>query len=373
MSGSALIALVLWLAGQPQILFRPTAAEIRAAVVTLETNHGGSIGYSDPADLRNTALFTVQLHGDGRVVYEGRSGVRTMGRRAHEVPAAGVAALIDEFRRSDFLSLDEMYASVSRDGARKSSSHSEIATLTFSIGGRTRRVRAGYGTPMVVRDLQDRVIEVSDIRRYTGRSPRDLPPGIVRGRILDSSGQPLPGVTVRLLGSVVHEEVTDTDGRYVVTGVWPSSWWVTVRHDGYVAVNHDLEVTEQQLEVEWNLSMETADSKYLAADMVRQLKSIAPYLSGCGLVSVTPTESGWTEPSAEELQRSMDCLTKGRNLVWTAIQRPSYPWSADGLVRRIGAGVQRFSFENGRLQLDECPIPAIGIDPATGRRAFVCG
>ena len=48
-------------------------------------------------------------------------------------------------------------------------------------------------------------------------TPASAQEGTIAGRVLDAAGDPLPGVTVELLGSAPGEtrlEVTDREGRY---------------------------------------------------------------------------------------------------------------------------------------------------------------
>src|SRR5688572_30657601 len=54
--------------------------------------------------------YRMEIRGDGRVVYEGKSSVLVKGKLAWIVPPADVTALIDELRKSDFFELADEYS-----------------------------------------------------------------------------------------------------------------------------------------------------------------------------------------------------------------------------------------------------------------------
>jgi hypothetical protein len=61
--------------------------------------------------------YSLFIHGDGRVVYEGRHYVAVKGRRKTSVSKASVKRLFDEFYRTDFYLLKDRYDPVASDGA----------------------------------------------------------------------------------------------------------------------------------------------------------------------------------------------------------------------------------------------------------------
>ena len=62
------------------------------------------------------------------------------------------------------------------------------------------------------------------------------------GRVLDAAGDPLPGVTVEVLGSARGErrlEVTDLDGRYRIDDLPPGIYTVLFALPGFRLVGRD--------------------------------------------------------------------------------------------------------------------------------------
>ncbi|HEX3673262.1 MAG TPA: DUF6438 domain-containing protein [Rhizomicrobium sp.] len=60
--------------------------------------------------------YSVELHGDGTVLYDGRDCVAIMGPRTGHVPAAAVVGLVQQFRNADYFSLKENYVASITDG-----------------------------------------------------------------------------------------------------------------------------------------------------------------------------------------------------------------------------------------------------------------
>ena len=71
--------------------------------------------------------------------------------------------------------------------------------------------------------------------------------GAIAGRVLDVAGDPLPGVTVEVLGSAQGEtwlEVTDREGRYRVDDLPPGAYavWFTLPGFQWVVGDRDVDV-----------------------------------------------------------------------------------------------------------------------------------
>ena len=72
--------------------------------------------------------------------------------------------------------------------------------------------------------------------------------GTIAGRVIDSSGEPLPGVTVAAVGAWVAEPeprraVTDGQGRYHIAGLRAGTYTVTLRLPGFgTAVRYGADV-----------------------------------------------------------------------------------------------------------------------------------
>ena len=71
--------------------------------------------------------------------------------------------------------------------------------------------------------------------------------GAIAGRVLDVAGDPLPGVTVEVLGSAQGEtrlEVTDREGRYRIDDLLPGAYavWFTLPLFQWVVGDLDVDV-----------------------------------------------------------------------------------------------------------------------------------
>ena len=73
-------------------------------------------------------------------------------------------------------------------------------------------------------------------------TPASAQEGTIAGRVLDAAGDPLPGVTVELLGLAQGEtrlEVTDREGRYRIDDLPPDSYAVWFTLPGFHLVVRD--------------------------------------------------------------------------------------------------------------------------------------
>jgi len=157
-----------------------TESELQSAVISMTREDRCGFGQQDPTDIRQCPDYSISLSGDGTVQYEGRNGVRTLGKQTHQTSAKAVHDLVVEFEKSGFFSLNNRYEQVQVRGLIQTIDHAIATTVSISVAGRTKRVYDFYGTPEVLTRLERRIDEVSDSRRYTGRPPQvqDLKPEI---------------------------------------------------------------------------------------------------------------------------------------------------------------------------------------------------
>ena len=69
--------------------------------------------------------------------------------------------------------------------------------------------------------------------------------GVIKGRVVDESGMPLPGVTIRLVNIDRGREVTlttDKDGRFYRRGLQAVEYELVVQHEGYQPVNDKIKL-----------------------------------------------------------------------------------------------------------------------------------
>ena len=114
-------------------------------------------------DLTCCPVYSFTINGNGQVEYEGRMGVKVRGKKAHSVSAAQVEQLVEDFYRIDFFSLSDRYDDQRID-------HFNGVTIGLTVGDRTKSIYAGHGQPVELNVLLRKVIELSGISKYLGRS-----------------------------------------------------------------------------------------------------------------------------------------------------------------------------------------------------------
>lgn len=108
-------------------------------------------------------IYSVEIHGDGRVVYTGEGHVDVEGRHEYRIPVDDVRALLDQVRQEDLWSTDTEYMAGITDNP--------TYCLSIELGGQ-RHVITDYvgrmvGMPRAVQRVEDAVDKVSRAREWT--------------------------------------------------------------------------------------------------------------------------------------------------------------------------------------------------------------
>lgn len=114
-------------------------------------------------DLTCCTVYSFTINGDGRVEYEGTRGVKVRGKKAHSVSPGQVAQLVEDFYKIDFFSLSDSYIDHGID-------HYSSVTIVLTVGERKKIIYVAQGQPDELNVLLRKVIEVSGISKYLGRS-----------------------------------------------------------------------------------------------------------------------------------------------------------------------------------------------------------
>lgn len=108
-------------------------------------------------------IYSVEVFGDGRVIYDGDRYVDVIGRHEYRIPVEQVRGLLDTFRRSDAWSLESDYSAMTTD--------SPTYCLSIHLDGQERVIQdyvgLRVGMPQIVRHLQDAVDRISRAREWT--------------------------------------------------------------------------------------------------------------------------------------------------------------------------------------------------------------
>ena len=107
----------------------------------------------------------------GEVIYEGKAGVRQLGKASGKIPSHQVDALLSELEKSGYFSLASRYAAAEVACGRYSTD-SPTAITTVTLHGRTKRIEHDYGcgaAPGALVVMERRIDEVLGTGRWTGR------------------------------------------------------------------------------------------------------------------------------------------------------------------------------------------------------------
>jgi hypothetical protein len=125
--------------------------------------HGG------PSD-RVLPAYSVSVDEKGTVTYSGIRGVKVRGERLHSIPVGVVKALVAEFFRIDFFSLQGWYTSKKLpNGLSETIDHANGTTISIDVDGKTKKVYIFYGAPPELIELQHKLYEATQIAQYVGQ------------------------------------------------------------------------------------------------------------------------------------------------------------------------------------------------------------
>ena len=112
--------------------------------------------------------YTLTIHGDGRVEFNGKSHVAQLGAHESRVDADVIKALAGEFAKAKFLGLPEEYS-----GQNCSRYCTDMPTVIteLSVKEVTHRVKHYYGcggVPKALFELESGIDKLANTRRWTG-------------------------------------------------------------------------------------------------------------------------------------------------------------------------------------------------------------
>jgi hypothetical protein len=115
-------------------------------------------------------VYSVELDGTGRVLFEGKGFVEQTGRHEAQVPARDVQDLARRMETAGWFGLRDSYPPDATDHA------SVITSLT--VDGRTHRIEHNLGSraaPQVLTDLEQSIDSVARTARWLGAQPAPAP------------------------------------------------------------------------------------------------------------------------------------------------------------------------------------------------------
>ena len=121
--------------------------------------------------------YTITIHGDGRLEYEGKGHVMEKGERQGQIDADVVKALVTEFADAKFWTLPAEY---SDKNCSRYCTDMATAVTELSVKGATHRVKHYYGcggAPKALFDLESTIDKSAKVERWTGDTSKAGPFG----------------------------------------------------------------------------------------------------------------------------------------------------------------------------------------------------
>jgi hypothetical protein len=112
--------------------------------------------------------YTITIHGDGRLEYEGKGHVMEKGERQGRVEMDVIKALVMEFTNAKFWTLPAEY---SDKNCSRYCTDMATAVTELSVKGASYRVRHYYGcggAPKALFDLESTIDKSAEVERWTG-------------------------------------------------------------------------------------------------------------------------------------------------------------------------------------------------------------
>ena len=112
--------------------------------------------------------YSIVIHGDGKVLYEGRRYVAEKGKRQGRISAQQVKALFLEFDGIGFFSLQDRYDAIAADGA--------VTKTSIEASGRSKQVVNCHPSraPDGLYNLEKTIDEISNSSRWVKRTGQSV-------------------------------------------------------------------------------------------------------------------------------------------------------------------------------------------------------
>ena len=201
--------------------------------------------------------------------------------------------------------------------------------------------------------------------------------GSVAGKIGDTSGAPLPGVTVTATFDGRTQSVTtNSRGEYRLDGLAPGVYRLWASSPGFVTSTADRTIVEARRVTEWNVPMiaalRDAQQGLLIAMRAYVERFTGPQAVDCGQ-HLLPRPLAPID--AETMRRSLACGTEAMRRgkpFWTFWQQQGIDsWVAVGLLGTADGAFYRFDYDSApcggagcgdRFSIEPCSTPRIRMD-----------
>ena len=116
----------------------------------------------------NCPAYTVTIHGDGRVEYNGKTHVKEKGPREGRIEAGQIKSLLNEFATAKFFTLSENY---SGENCTRYCTDMPTAVTEINVREASHHVKHYYGcggAPRALFDLESAIDKLANVERWTG-------------------------------------------------------------------------------------------------------------------------------------------------------------------------------------------------------------
>lgn len=113
--------------------------------------------------------YSITIHGDGRVEYEGKNHVKTKGTQQGQIEKNQIRALVSEFAKTKFWEIDEAYSETKCKGRYCTDMATVITEIR--IKATVHRVEHYYGcggAPKSLFDLESQIDKSAHSEKWTG-------------------------------------------------------------------------------------------------------------------------------------------------------------------------------------------------------------
>jgi hypothetical protein len=111
--------------------------------------------------------YTIEIHGDGTVLYEGEGGVAVEGRQRGAISKEALQELVEVFRKADYFSLADGYISFTTDDATHTTSISFDDKAKWVVN----YIGSDVGMPRSVSELEAAIDRLSGASKWVMKQP----------------------------------------------------------------------------------------------------------------------------------------------------------------------------------------------------------
>ncbi|MFC2005424.1 DUF6438 domain-containing protein [Chloroflexota bacterium] len=107
-------------------------------------------------------VYTLTIHGDGTVVYEGKDFVKTKGRAEITITKEKVKQLVSAFEKIDFFSLNDNYT-------ERTITDAQSVITSITVDGKTKTIEHYHGdfnAPEELSELEDMIDEIVNSEQW---------------------------------------------------------------------------------------------------------------------------------------------------------------------------------------------------------------